>query len=327
VKFANCRRAGQMVALLTAVLIFLPALAAEQKPADKKIASVNGVAITQAELNREMDMQVDRLARQGRQLTDQQKAQLEKDMLESIIEREVLYQQSLKSGIQIKDQTVDDQLATIKKRFPSEQEFSNALKRMNLTEKEVKSQIKRGLAIRRLIDEQVARKIVISDADTRAYYDAHPQMFKQPEQVKASHILIKVTPDADDAQKATARKKIEEIQQKLKNGGDFAALAKEYSEGPSGARGGDLGFFRHGQMVKPFENAAFGLEPGQVSDVVTTRFGYHLIKVTEKKPAKTLAYSEVKDKIGERLKQQKIEKQAGEYIDGLKKDAKIEKTP
>jgi peptidyl-prolyl cis-trans isomerase C len=152
-------------------------------------------------------------------------------------------------------------------------------------------------------------------------------MFKQPEQVKASHILIKVTPDADDAQKATARKKIEEIQQKLKNGGDFAALAKEYSEGPSGARGGDLGFFRHGQMVKPFENAAFGLEPGQVSDVVTTRFGYHLIKVTEKKPAKTLAYSEVKDKIGERLKQQKIEKQAGEYIDGLKKDAKIEKTP
>ena len=200
-KFANCRRAGQMVALLTAVLIFLPALAAEQKPADKKIASVNGVAITQAELNREMDMQVDRLARQGRQLTDQQKAQLEKDMLESIIEREVLYQQSLKSGIQIKDQTVDDQLATIKKRFPSEQEFSNALKRMNLTEKEVKSQIKRGLAIRRLIDEQVARKIVISDADTRAYYDAHPQMFKQPEQVKASHILIKVTPDADDAQK------------------------------------------------------------------------------------------------------------------------------
>ncbi len=326
-KFVNFGRSGLMVALLTSVLIFSPALAAEKKPADKKIASVNGVAITQAELDREMDMQVDRLTRQGRQLTDQQKAQLEKDLLENIIEREILYQQSLKSGIQIKDQTVNDQLATIKKRFPDEQKFNDALKRMNLTEKEVKAQIKRGLAIRELIDEQVARKIVISDADTKAYYDAHPQMFKQPEQVKASHILIKVASDADDAKKAAARKKIEEIQQKLKNGGDFAALAKEYSEGPSGTRGGDLGFFRRGQMVKPFEEAAFALQPGQVSDVVTTRFGYHLIKVTEKKPAKTLAYAEVKDRIGERLKQQKIEKQAGQYIDGLKKDTKIEKTP
>ena len=326
-KFANARRTCQIVALLAAIMIFLPALAAEPKPADKKIASVNGVAITQAELNREMDMQIDRIARQGRQLTDQQKTKLEKDLLENIIEREILYQQSLKSGIQIKDQAVSDQLATIKKRFPDEQKFKDALDKMHLTEDEVKAQIKRGLAIRELIDEQVARKIVISDTETKAYYDAHPQMFKQPEQVKAGHILVKVKPEADDVKKAAARKKIEEVQKKLKAGGDFAVLAKEYSEGPSGAGGGDLGFFGRGQMVKPFEDVAFALKPDQVSDVVETRFGYHIIKVYEIKPAKTLAYADVKDKIGEQLKQAKIEKESGQYIDGLKKDAKIEKTP
>jgi peptidyl-prolyl cis-trans isomerase C len=111
----------------------------------------------------------------------------------------------------------------------------------------------------------------------------------------------------------------------LKDGGDFAALAKEYSEGPSNTRGGDLGFFRRGQMVKPFEDAAFAMEPNQVSDIIETRFGYHLIKVYEKKPESVLAYAEVKDKLTQHLKQQKIDKEAVQYINQLKKDAKIEK--
>ena len=142
---------------------------------------------------------------------------------------------------------------------------------------------------------------------------------------KASHILIKVDAKADEAQKAEARKKIEEVQQKLKDGGDFAALAKEYSEGPSSAKGGDLGYFRRGQMVKPFEEAALALKPNEVSDIVETRFGYHLIIVYDTKPEQTLAYADVKDKIIQRMKQEKIEKEAVQYVDKLKKDGKIEK--
>ena len=147
-------------------------------------------------------------------------------------------------------------------------------------------------------------------------------MFKQPAQVKASHILIKVEPTADDAAKAAARKKIEEVRQKLTDGGDFAELAKEYSEGPSGPKGGDLGFFRRGQMVKPFEDAAFSMKINEVSAPVETRFGYHLIEVTDIKPEQTLAYADVKDKIAQRLKQEKIQEAAKVYVE---KDAKIEK--
>lgn len=324
-KFANTKKLCQFAAVFVLILVFLPAMAQEKQSSEKNAALVNGVAISMEQYTKELNIQIDRVSRQGGQVTDDQLAALKNDILDSLIEREVLYQQSQKDGIQITDQTIDDQLAAIKKRFPNETEYKNALSKMNLSEEEVKAQIKRGLSIKELIDRQVTSKVVITDEESKAYYDKNPQRFKQPEQIKASHILIKVDAKADEAKKAEARQKIEEVQQKLKDGGDFAALAKEYSEGPSSAKGGDLGYFRRGQMVKPFEEAALALKPNEVSDVVETRFGYHLIKVYDNKPEQTLAYADVKDKIIQRLKQEKIEKEAVQYVDKLKKDAKLEK--
>jgi peptidyl-prolyl cis-trans isomerase C len=303
----------------------LPAMAADPKPAGDKAAVVNGVVITRAHYDKELKVHMERVSRQGRQISDDQLTELKNEVLDGLIEREVLYQQSQKAGINVDDQKVDEQLAGIKKRFPNDADFQKALTSMNLTEAEVRTQIKRGLAIRGLIDREVADKIVVTEEETKAYYTDNPRFFKQPEQVKASHILIKVEATADDAAKAAARKKIEDVRKKLTDGGDFAELAKEYSEGPSGPRGGDLGYFGRGQMVKPFDDAVFAMQVNQVSEVVETRFGYHLIKVYDKKPEETLAYAEVKDRISERLKREKIQKGAQGYVENLKKDAKIEK--
>jgi peptidyl-prolyl cis-trans isomerase C len=325
-KFANCRRLYQITAILALVLFFLPAMATDKKPSDEKVAVVNGVVIARIQFDKELKVHLERVSRQGRQTTDDQMEELKKDVLEGLIEREVLYQESQKAGIKIADQKVDDQVAAIKKRFPNEEEFKKALAGMGLTEEEVREQIQHGLAIRELIDQKVANKVVITDEETKAYYDANPQLFNQPEEVKASHILIKVEPTADDATKAAARKKVEDLQQKLKDGGDFAELAKENSEGPSNVRGGDLGYFKRGQMVKPFEDAAYSMKIDEVSGLVETRFGYHLIKVYDKKPEQTLAYADVKDKIAQRLKQEKVEKDATRYVEDLKKGAKIEKS-
>lgn len=323
-KFDNCRRLYQITAILILVLFSLPAMAADQTPSGEKAAVVNGVVITRAHYEKELKVHLDRSTQQGRPVSDEQMPELKKTVLEGLIEREVLYQESQKAGIKIPDQKVNDQMAGIRKRFPDEAEFKKALASMGLTEEEVRTQIQRGLAIRGLIDQKVADKIVVTDEETKAYYDANPQTFKQPEAVKASHILIKVEPTADDAAKAAARKKIEDIRKKLTDGGDFAELAKEYSEGPSGPQGGDLGFFRRGQMVKPFEDTAFSMKTNEVSAPVETRFGYHLIKVTDKRPEQTLAYADVKDKIAQRLKAEKIQKAANLYVENLKKDAKIE---
>jgi len=323
-KFDNCRRLYQITAIMILVLLSLPAMAADQTASGEKAAVVNGVVITRAHYEKELKVHLDRSTQQGRPVSDEQMPALKKTVLEGLIEREVLYQESQKAGIKIPEQKVNDQMAGIRKRFPDEAEFKKALASMGLTEEEVRTQIQRGLAIRGLIDQKVADKIVVTDEETKAYYDANPQLFKQPEEVKASHILIKVEPTADDAAKAAARKKIEDIRKKLTDGGDFAELAKEYSEGPSGPQGGDLGFFRRGQMVKPFEDTAFSMKTNEVSAPVETRFGYHLIKVTDKRPEQTLAYADVKDKIAARLKAEKIQKAANLYVENLKKDAKIE---
>jgi len=142
--------------------------------------------------------------------------------------------------------------------------------------------------------------------------------------VKASHILIKVEPKATESEKEDALKKIRDVQKKQIKGDDFAKLAKEYSQGPSNAKGGDLGYFKRGQMVPAFEEVAFKLKPGEVSDIVKTRFGYHLIKVVDKKPESTVPYEEIKDRLGQYLKQEKVQKEIKQLVEKLRKDAKVE---
>jgi peptidyl-prolyl cis-trans isomerase C len=250
---------------------------------------------------------------------------MKNQVLDSLIDRELLFQETKKKGITIDPKDVADEIQKIKQRYTKAGEFEELLSSMGLTESEVKDQIERGLAIQQLIDKEVRAKVTIGDEEVKSYYDANPQLFQQPEQVKASHILIKVEADASQEEKNKARQKIESVQEKAKKGEDFATLAKSYSEGPSGPSGGDLGYFRRGQMVKPFEDAAFDLNPNETSNIVETQFGYHLIKVVDKKPAQKAAYADVKERLSEHLKDQKIESEASVYIQGLRSGAKIEK--
>lgn len=310
-----------MTLTLAATLVF----AEEKKAPAGKAAIVNGVAISKGDFDREMDFFIKRANQRGQQIPDEQMGMMKNQVLESLIDRELLYQESKKKGIKIDPQEVTDQFQKIKQRYPSEDKFKELLGQMGLTESDVKGQIERGMAIQQLIDKEVTAKIKIDDAEVKSYYDANPQLFQQPEQVKASHILIKVNADAPQAKKDEARKKIESVQEKAKNGEDFATLAKTYSEGPSGPNGGDLGYFRRGQMVKPFEDAAFSLKPNETSGIVETQFGYHLIKVVDKKPAHQLSYAEVKERLSEHLKKQKIDSETSTYIQSLRSGAKIEK--
>jgi len=323
--FSQIRPVIKTIMVLTLILGSALVWAAEEKAPGDKVAVVNGVTISKDAYDRELDFFVRRAAPGGQQIPDVQMAQMKSEVLESLIDRELLFQESKKKGIQVKSDAVSDQLQKIQQRYPNKEEFKKLLSNMGLTESDVQAQIERGMAIQELLDKEVTGKIKVSDEETKAFYDKNPQLFQQPEQIKASHILIKVQADAPADQKAEARKKIEDVQQKVKKGEDFATLAKTYSEGPSGPKGGDLGYFRRGQMVKPFEEAAFSLKPDETSEIVETQFGYHLIKVNDKKPAKKMTYTEVKDRLSENLKKQKQDSEANAYIETLRKDAKIEK--
>ncbi len=302
----------------------LHASASEKKASDGKVAVVNGSVITQEDLDRELGVVQQRLLSDGKILNESQLLETKKRVLEGLINVELLYQEAQMQGPTVSDEAINKQLGTVKSRFPSEDEFKSSLIKMNLTEAALITQIKRALTVQQFIDKKFVQKVTVSDKETRVYYDANQAAFKQPEQVKASHILIKVGPQADEPQKAAARKKIEEIQQRVQKGEDFAVLAKEFSEGPSSIKGGDLGYFRKGQMMKSFEETAFALKPGEVSDIVETSFGYHLIKLVSKKPESTIAYEDIKNKIQAYLKQKKVGEQVDLFVADLKGKAKVE---
>lgn len=321
----HAKRVSSFVLLLFFMALTTFVLAEETPPPTDKGAVVNGTVITQAELDSQMKIVMDQLRASGRLPDVSQLDQMRSQVLENLIARELLYQESQKKGIKISEEEVNEQLIKLKTQFPTEAEFNNALIRMNLTEASIKEKLQRDLALKKLIEDEVAPKVTVSDSDIRAFYENNPETFKQPERVKASHILIKVDPKADPSQKAEAQKKIDLVSAKLQKGEDFGALAKEYSEGPSGPKGGDLGYFTRGQMVKPFEETAFAMKPGEVSGTVETRFGYHLIKVTDKTPEGTMPYDDVKDRLGEFLKQQKIQEEINVYVKRLEEKAKIER--
>jgi peptidyl-prolyl cis-trans isomerase C len=306
-------------------LASFPASGQEIESIKDPVALVNGVKISAKEYEREVNLQLQQASQRGRKIPDAMLPKIKADILNNLIDREVLYQETQKKNIIVNSEEVNNEIKIIKDRFSSPEEFDKIIAELGVSEAEIKSQIERNLAIRQLIDTRVVSKIKVSDADTKAYYDENPDLFKKTEQVKASHILIKVESDATDLQKTQARIEIAKIQQKLKDGQDFAALAREHSQGPSGENGGDLGYFGRGEMTEPFEDAAFALNPGQVSEIVETRYGYHLVKVVDKQPESIMTYAEVKDQLNQRLKKQRIGQAVRDYVENLKKDAKIEK--
>jgi peptidyl-prolyl cis-trans isomerase C len=303
--------------------------AAEATAADKKgdnptVAIVNGTEIHRDALDRELELVTHRLQSQGRPINQEQQDTIQGKVLDNMIDRELLYQDAIKNGIKPDEKAITAQMDQMKKKFPGEAEYQKALEMMHTTEADLRTNIAQSMVIQQLIEKKIAPGIEITDAQGKEFYDAHPELFQTPEQVKASHILIKADPSDSDETKDEARKKLETVQDKLKKGEKFDALAKEYSEGPSSAKGGDLGYFSKGQMVKPFEDAAFAMDKGEISDIVVTQFGFHLIQVMDKKAASTTSYDDAKPRIVDHLKQQKMIESVNAYVQKIKTDADIQ---
>jgi peptidyl-prolyl cis-trans isomerase C len=192
---------------------------------------------------------------------------------------------------------------------------------------EVKQSIKKGLGYQKVFEASWEGKINVTEEDAKKYYNENLREFQNELQVRASHILIK--PDTSNSDvpaelaKTQAKEKAEKLLQQVKQGADFAELAKANSACPSAPEGGDLKYFGKGRMVQPFETAAFALKVGQVSEVVETQFGYHIIKVTDSKEPSTTTFEQAKDSIMQKLTMAKKDELTKTYIDELKAKANI----
>ena len=272
------------------------------------IAYVNGNPITQKELDREFNRIRMQAADRGQVIDAAEIPKIKTKVLESLINREVLYQQSRAQGIVVAPPEIERSFETAKQQLGTRRSFEEALRTLQISENEFRLELSKALMVQKLLDTEVYQKVAVEEKEARVFYENNPQFFTKPEQVRASHILIRVDPQADEAQRREARKRIEAVQVKLRQGEDFGETAKHFSECPSAKNGGDLGVFDRKKMVKPFADAAFSLSPGEISGIVETQFGYHIIKVFEKIPQSKLTYPEIKDRLLETLRNQKIQK-------------------
>ena len=192
-----------------------------------------------------------------------------------------------------------------------------------MTLEKLKSDAGRYQIVSSYVDNEVRSQIGLDASAARKYYDENIEYFKQEETVRASHILVQTSENAEKKELDEALAKIVDIREKIVGGESFESLAMEYSDCPSGANGGDLGEFGHGQMVPPFDRAVFALEPGELSQPVQTQFGFHLIKLVEKNEGQTIAYTDVEPQIVEYLVDQKVQAKINEIVEKLRDKAVV----
>ncbi|MEB3103841.1 peptidylprolyl isomerase [Ferviditalea candida] len=255
------------------------------------VAKVNGVTIGKDQLYEEL------LAGGGKQA------------LQNMIDKELIRQEAEKAGIKVTVDDIEQQLKSIRSTFPSEAEFQQTLAMYNMTLEDLKKEMESQVQLRKLL----APQIKVTDDDIKQFYNSHLEDLKEPEQVKASHILV------GGKEEAAA------ILADLKKGADFAAIAKEKSlDSATKDNGGDLGFFAKGDMEEAFEKAAFSLPVGSLSDPVQTSNGYHIIKVTEHKQAHTPTLDEKKAEIREQLVNEQLSSLSSTWLEEKRAKAKIE---
>jgi len=295
------------------------------KPQSDPVAVVNGSSISLETYTRELALVRDRALREGKPIGAAELSKIREIVLAHIIGRELLYQESRKMGIRVDTGDVNARIASLKRDPDAGTAYQRALSEMDLTEEAVMVQIRRAMALQRLIDHQIVPKVTVTEREIRAFYEENPQYLVKPVSIRASHILVEVVPSADEAQWADVLRVISRVQERLAAGEDFALLARSFSEDPTAEKGGDLGYFGRGEMVKSFEDAAFVLNPGEVSDIVQTRFGYHLIKVWDRRPASVYDYEEIRDVIARELNRRRVEAEVTLYVKRLEANADVKR--
>jgi peptidyl-prolyl cis-trans isomerase C len=283
---------------------------------------VNGKEITLAELNQAKKIIL--ANKPSLQIPPLLQKEFDMQALNQLISSELLFQTSQKLEIKDLDKQAEDKLAEIRKRFPDAKNYAWELQKIGVDDKGLLESTRRDLAIVYFINTKIAPDIKVSEEDINKFYEQNPDKFRQEEQVRASHILIGIDKKAGIEEKKAARNKADKLHKDLVSGADFAKLAMDNSTCPSSKQGGDLGYFSKGKMVPQFEQAAFALEPGGLSDVVETQFGYHIIKLVDRKKAEEISLATARNKIENYLRAQKTNEAIEVFVGEARKNAKID---
>jgi len=246
-------------------------------------------------------------------------------VLSDMVSGELLYQSVETKGLSPTEAEIAAEFESQQQRFGGPEAFQTALDEQGLSAEQIKVELKKEMAIQKLVETDFIPKLVVTEEATRTFYDGNLDAMQQPLEFKAAHILITVDEGASEEQKTELKQKAESIRNMVEMGQDFAELAAKNSGDPgSKDSGGALGWMAEGQTVPPFEAAMKLLEPGELSDIVETRYGYHIIKLEDRRGGTAMPYEEVKERIEEFLKQRGLQERIQEELEMLRGTATIE---
>ncbi len=287
------------------------------------IAKVNGVDIPRDEFDKKYDKMTRAFTKRNKEIPPGLATRYRESILKQLVDKELLDQKIKAEKIQVDAKALEAEFDEYKKMFRTDENFDRYLKSSDIDEAQIRANISHNLAVQQLLESR--GDLAVTEDEVKAYYDENQKRYEVKEQVRASHILLKVGKKDDKAADAAAKKKAFEVYALAqKEGADFAELAKTHSEGPTASRGGDLSFFTRGRMVPEFEKKAFAMKVGELSEPIKTQFGWHVIKVTERKEGRQRPFDEVRESIEKLLKNKKSRRAKADLLKNIKAEAKVE---
>ncbi|MBI4689365.1 MAG: peptidylprolyl isomerase [Nitrospirae bacterium] len=290
----------------------------------KIVARVNDKPISEVELNRGIDIYIQKKTYHGGSMgADRQ--EFREAVLNTLIENEILVQEAKIRRLSIEEKDIDKMFDEMEKRFKNRDDFESAVKASGKTLDEYRDWLRANELLKKIIRIEIEDKSGYSDSELEDYYNANKEKFLRPETFKIRHILFGITDNTTDEESNAIKEKAKGVLDRAKKGGDFADLAYNYSNDPYRVKGGDLGWIHKGEtLTAELWDIVSKLKVGEISDLIETIYGYHIIKLEEKKPEKQLDFSEIKDSLKKKLEAKRYTATRESFISGLKAKAKIE---
>ncbi len=297
---------------------------------DETLCKGTGVEVKRSELDRAYEQYRANAAARGQAVPDAKRTELETLLLDRLVVTELLVKRATADDKTKAKELADRVSGDLHRQAGTEDAFKRQVLAMGFTPEDLEKQILERALCEQVVDRELRSKVSLTDAEVKQFYTDNPEQMQRPETVRASHLLLSTRNPVTDQDYEEAKKKekhqlMEKLLERARKGEDFAALVKEYSEDPGSRDKGGEYTFRRGQMVPEFERAAFALKTNQISDIVTTRFGYHIIKLLERTPATKLELAQVDKDIRETLTHQRVQdKLLPEFLVKLKDDAQLQ---
>jgi parvulin-like peptidyl-prolyl isomerase len=292
--------------------------------AEGVVARVNDEVILLSDVERSLDEILQATRRSRSSLSPREMRQARKVALKRLIARKLLEQEAQRRNYQVTEKEVDEAFERyLKRRGITKEQLYVELAAKKETVSQFKERIRRELLVFKLTQGDIRRHLHVTEEECRRYYDEHKEDYGKPGRVRIQQIVL-ITKGDDPGEIQRKRQFLEEIRKRLLNGEDFGEMARRYSQGPLARKGGDLGFFKRGELLPELDEAAFSLTQGQVSQVIQTSVGLHLLRVMEKEPDQLIPFEEVKEKIRRRLIEEQFQKELQQLINSLMKTAFIQ---